>query len=180
MLRIDVSLGLPFLMSGVTRASRAAIASLLHLWLVSGLCVPALCHSIACLRCSILCRDLHFSAFKVKHCRRNGAVSATPCKDRLCYAAHILSGSPLLCRCSTFGGNFPSHNCLVCIITAAFSNGCSPGILWRSAAILPTHIVAFVKICSAISLRLFSHISCFDFYSIRQCHSTHVSLLSAG
>ena len=113
---------------------------------------------------SILCRTCIFCVC-CKHCRRR-AVSATPCKDRHCMP-YILSGSPLLCRCSTFGGNFPSRtNRLVCILWrfgSVFLMDVHRGSLWRSFAILPTHIVGFCGFARLFHSGFFSHISLLRF-----------------
>ena len=53
MLRIDVSQGLPLLNERCYQSIQSCHRFLLHLWLVSGLCVPALCHSI-CLLCGVV------------------------------------------------------------------------------------------------------------------------------
>ncbi len=165
MLRIDVSQGLPFLMSGVTRASRAAIASFCICGLFLASAYLRLCHSI-CLLCGVVYSvGLAFFCVCCKHCRRR-AVSATPCKDRHCMP-YILSGSPLLCRCSTFGGNFPSHtNRLVCILWrfgSVFLMDVHRESLWRSVAILPTHIVGFCGFARLFHSGFFSHISLLRF-----------------
>ena len=109
---------------------------------------------------SILCRTCIFCVCR-KHCRRR-AVFATPCKDRHCMP-YILSGSPLLCRCSTFGGNFPSRtNRLVCILWrfgSVFLMDVHRGSLWRSFAILPIRIVGFCGFARLFHPDFFSHIS---------------------
>ena len=115
-------------------------------------------------RCSILCRTCIFCVCR-KHCRRR-AVFATPCKDRHCMP-YILSGSPLLCRCSTFGGSFPSHtNRLVCILWrfgSVFLMDVHRGPLWRSFAILPSRIVGFCGFALLFRSGFFSHISLLRF-----------------
>ncbi len=165
MLRIDVSQGCPFLMSGVTRASRAAIASFLHLWLVSGLCVPALCHSI-CLLCGVVYSvGLAFSASAANIADVGRFLQLLARIVIVC--PYILSGSPLLCRCSTFGGNFPSRtNRLVCILWrfgSVFLMDVHRESLWRSFAILPTHIVGFCGFARLFHSGFFSHISLLRF-----------------
>ena len=115
-------------------------------------------------RCNILCRTCIFCVCR-KHCRRR-AVFATPCKDRHCMP-YILSGSPLLCRCSTFGGSFPSHtNRLVCILWrfgSVFLMDVHRGPLWRSFAILPSRIVGFCGFALLFRSGFFSHISLLRF-----------------
>ena len=115
-------------------------------------------------RCSILCRTCIFCVCR-KHCRRR-AVFATPCKDRHCMP-YILSGSPLLCRCSTFGGSFPSHtNRLVCILWrfgSVFLMDVHRGPLWRSFTILPSRIVGFCGFALLFRSGFFSHISLLRF-----------------
>ena len=115
-------------------------------------------------RCSILCRTCIFCVCR-KHCRRR-AVFATPCKDRHCMP-YILSGSPLLCRCSTFGGSFPSHtNRLVCILWrfgSVFLMDVHRGPLWRSFAILPSRIVGFCGFALLFRSGFFLHISLLRF-----------------
>ena len=90
------------------------------------------------------------------------AYNDAPCKERHCMP-YILSGSPLLCRCSTFGGSFPSHtNRLVCILLRfgrVFLMDVHRGSLWRSFAILPTRIVGFCGFARPFHSGFFSHIS---------------------
>ena len=151
-------------MSGVTRASRAAIASFCICGLFLALRTGALPQHLLAVRCSMLCRTCIFCVC-CKHCRRR-AVSATPCKDRHCMP-YILSGSPLLCRCSTFGGSFPSHtNRLVCILWrfgSVFRMDVHRGSLWRSFAILPTRIIGFCGSARLFHSGFFSHISLLRF-----------------
>ena len=115
-------------------------------------------------RCSILCRTCIFCVCR-KYCRRR-AVFATPCKDRHCMP-YILSGSPLLCRCSTFGGSFPSHtNRLVCILWrfgSVFLMDVHRGPLWRSFTILPSRIAGFCGFALLFRSGFFSHISLLRF-----------------
>ena len=60
--RIDVSQGLTLLNERCYQSIQSCHRFLLHLWLVSGLCVPTLCHSI-CLLSGVVCSvGLAFSA----------------------------------------------------------------------------------------------------------------------
>lgn len=165
MLRIDVSQGLPLLNERCYQSIQSCHRFLLHLWLVSGLCVPALCHSI-CLLCGVVYSvGLAFSA---------SAANIADVGRFLQLLARIVIVCPTYCLAVHFFAGvahlvaifLPTQTASFCILWrfgSVFLMDVHRESLWRSVAILPTHIVGFCGFARLFHSGFFSHISLLRF-----------------